>query len=147
MSTDAIQFAGEFAIEELKIVTPTEQVADLISDVLVIEINIFEDIFSNTLSGNIMLTDIRDIITLLPIQGQEELFLKIKNTAPKIKSFSLNKTFKSSKHIPIFILGMPRSGTTLVEQIISSHSNVTGAGELIFMNNHGSKINIDEQSK
>ena len=78
MSTDAIQFAGEFAIEELKIVTPTEQVADLISDVLVIEINIFEDIFSNTLSGNIMLTDIRDIITLLPIQGQEELFLKIK---------------------------------------------------------------------
>ena len=45
MSTDAIQFAGEFAIEELKIVTPTEQVADLISDVLVIEINIFEDIF------------------------------------------------------------------------------------------------------
>ena len=31
---------------------------------------------------------------------------------------------------PIFILGMPRSGTTLVEQIISSHSEVEGAGEL-----------------
>ncbi len=31
---------------------------------------------------------------------------------------------------PIFILGMPRSGTSLVEQIISSHSNVFGAGEL-----------------
>ncbi len=31
---------------------------------------------------------------------------------------------------PIFILGMPRSGTTLVERIISSHSNVTSAGEL-----------------
>ena len=34
---------------------------------------------------------------------------------------------------PIFILGMPRSGTTLVEQIISSHTDVTGAGELTFM--------------
>ena len=34
---------------------------------------------------------------------------------------------------PIFILGMPRSGTTLVEQIISSHSDVTGAGELSYM--------------
>ena len=34
---------------------------------------------------------------------------------------------------PIFILGMPRSGTTLVEQIISSHSDVTGAGELVYM--------------
>ncbi|MBU9697747.1 sulfotransferase [Rhodobacteraceae bacterium HSP-20] len=31
---------------------------------------------------------------------------------------------------PIFVTGMPRSGTTLVEQIISSHSSVTGAGEL-----------------
>jgi len=31
---------------------------------------------------------------------------------------------------PIFVTGMPRSGTTLVEQIIASHSSVTGAGEL-----------------
>jgi hypothetical protein len=31
---------------------------------------------------------------------------------------------------PIFILGMPRSGTTLVEQILASHPDVTGAGEL-----------------
>jgi tetratricopeptide (TPR) repeat protein len=31
---------------------------------------------------------------------------------------------------PIFIIGMPRSGTTLLEQIISSHSQVFGAGEL-----------------
>ena len=90
--------------------------------------------------------DIRKKTLKYNIKQDEELFLKIKNTAPKIKSFSLNKTFKSSKHVPIFILGMPRSGTTLVEQIISSHSNVTGAGELIFMSNHGSKINIDEQS-
>jgi tetratricopeptide (TPR) repeat protein len=31
---------------------------------------------------------------------------------------------------PIFVTGMPRSGTTLVEQIIASHSEVTGAGEV-----------------
>jgi tetratricopeptide (TPR) repeat protein len=31
---------------------------------------------------------------------------------------------------PIFILGMPRSGTTLVEQILASHSRITGMGEL-----------------
>lgn len=30
----------------------------------------------------------------------------------------------------IFVLGMPRSGTTLVEQIIASHADVKGAGEL-----------------
>ncbi len=33
-------------------------------------------------------------------------------------------------HLPIFVLGMPRSGTTLIEQIISSHPEVYGAGEL-----------------
>ncbi len=31
---------------------------------------------------------------------------------------------------PIFVLGMPRSGTTLVEQVLASHSLVHGAGEL-----------------
>ena len=32
--------------------------------------------------------------------------------------------------VPIFVLGMPRSGTTLTEQIIASHPKVFGAGEL-----------------
>jgi tetratricopeptide (TPR) repeat protein len=32
--------------------------------------------------------------------------------------------------LPVFIVGMPRSGTTLVEQICASHSRVYGAGEL-----------------
>ena len=54
--------------------------------------------------------------------------------------YLLRKLFKSSikesssyKPLavrPIFIVGMPRSGTTLVEQIISSHHKVHGAGEL-----------------
>ncbi len=34
---------------------------------------------------------------------------------------------------PIFIVGMPRSGSTLVEQILASHSQVEGAAELPFM--------------
>lgn len=38
---------------------------------------------------------------------------------------------KSSK--PFFVLGMPRSGTSLVEQIISNHSEVEGAGELNYI--------------
>ncbi|MCB9990421.1 MAG: sulfotransferase [Rhodospirillales bacterium] len=37
--------------------------------------------------------------------------------------------------VPVFIVGMPRSGTTLTEQIISSHPDVYGAGELHDLNN------------
>jgi tetratricopeptide (TPR) repeat protein len=33
---------------------------------------------------------------------------------------------------PIFVIGMPRSGTSLVEQILASHPDVYGAGELLF---------------
>ncbi len=39
------------------------------------------------------------------------------------------------KRVPIFIVGMPRSGTTLLEQILSSHDSVYGAGELVELNN------------
>lgn len=34
---------------------------------------------------------------------------------------------------PIFLVGMPRSGTTLVEQILAAHSKVAAAGELPFL--------------
>jgi hypothetical protein len=32
--------------------------------------------------------------------------------------------------VPVFVLGMPRSGTTLVERVLASHPDVFGAGEL-----------------
>jgi tetratricopeptide (TPR) repeat protein len=38
--------------------------------------------------------------------------------------------FGSQSELPIFIVGMMRSGTTLTEQILSSHPRVFGAGEL-----------------
>ncbi|VAW52060.1 hypothetical protein MNBD_GAMMA05-605 [hydrothermal vent metagenome] len=39
----------------------------------------------------------------------------------------------SESKTPIFIIGMPRSGTSLVEQILSSHTEVYGAGELKYI--------------
>jgi predicted O-linked N-acetylglucosamine transferase (SPINDLY family) len=36
---------------------------------------------------------------------------------------------------PVFIVGMPRSGTTLIEQIIASHPSAAGAGELFDLDN------------
>ncbi len=46
-------------------------------------------------------------------------------------------TLGSSDATPVLIVGMPRSGTTLIEQILSSHPAVGAGGELNFWNERG----------
>ena len=62
--------------------------------------------------------------------------LKITENSKKLFK-STNNTYVENlnKRKFIFIIRMPRSGTTLLEQILSSHSKVYGAGELNFMSN------------
>ena len=70
----------------------------------------------------------------------DEVFIKnIKEVFTKetVESLSINSQ-PSTK--PIFIIGMPRSGTTLVEKIIASHTKVYGAGEL----EHFFKLSTDD---
>ena len=67
------------------------------------------------------------------LDRERKLFKNIKDLFIDY-NFDNKKNTKSKKKI-IFILGMPRSGTTLVEQIISSHPNVYGSGELNFLSN------------
>jgi len=63
------------------------------------------------------------------INNETVFFNQLKNIFTKI---DLSQKFINNieKRKVIFILGMPRSGTSLVEQIITSHSSVFGAGEL-----------------
>jgi tetratricopeptide (TPR) repeat protein len=44
--------------------------------------------------------------------------------------FERARSFGLDSELPIFIVGMPRSGTTLAEQILASHPQIHGAGEL-----------------
>ena len=89
--------------------------------------------------------------------GNQDEFFKYLHEANRLRKKELNYSFETSQKLfsiiyeifneapfgikkslqtktltkrPIFILGMPRSGTSLVEQIISSHDSVYGAGEL-----------------
>jgi tetratricopeptide (TPR) repeat protein len=78
---------------------------------------------------------------------QDELkFGRMKNTAPTLKDFAFDKPIEAATNTPIFILGMPRSGTTLVEQIISSHSRIHGAGELPFLGRFGDTLSHGNQA-
>lgn len=61
--------------------------------------------------------------------------LFIDNIINNLKNIDFNKIkIKSNEDKKyVFVVGMPRSGTSLVEQILSSHSNVLGVGELPFL--------------
>ena len=80
------------------------------------------------------------------LKGNELKRKKLKfNINEKIKLFKDLKTFFENNELKgknisqnerkvIFVFGLPRSGTTLVENIISSHDKVSGLGEINYLN-------------
>ena len=74
------------------------------------------------------------------IEDDRRDFKLVKKTQPVLLNIPFKYTETTLKPIPVFIIGMPRSGTTLVEQIISSHSKIKGAGELPYLSRYGSKL-------
>ena len=72
------------------------------------------------------------------------LFEKLKTSYPHIVGHTFEPEIIAPHTTPIFIVGMPRSGTTLVEQILSSHPRVTGAGELPFVFKFGRLLAVKQ---
>ena len=97
--------------------------------------------FENYVAGG----KLRQKILFYDFEQDKLIFNQIKNTAPKLKEFTFNKSIEAATNTPIFILGMPRSGSTLVEQIISSHSKVNGADELPFLSRFGGLLSHGNQ--
>ena len=91
----------------------------------------YEDIkdYKNSFFHYNKANSIKKKITNYNIQKDIEEFKKIKNIFSNYKNLKIKK----NKRKIIFILGMPRSGTSLTEQILSSHNNVFGGGELPFI--------------
>ena len=65
------------------------------------------------------------------LENEKKLFQHIIKVFENINLEESNQDFPKKKII--FICGMPRSGTTLVEQIVASHNEVYGAGELVYL--------------
>ena len=66
--------------------------------------------------------------------NQQDENINIDNFIKNFNKSNYSNFDKSDiKNSPIFITGMPRSGTSLVEQIISNHPNVSDQGELTYM--------------
>ena len=58
--------------------------------------------------------------------------------------FQTRQAVAEPSPVPVFIVGMPRSGTTLVEQILASHPQVFGAGELKYFSEAATSIRVAE---
>ena len=67
-------------------------------------------------------------------QAVEEFFSRLKQFFTRERNALLPKaTVRADVPQPVFIMGFPRSGTTLVEQILASHPQVRAGGELSFI--------------
>ena len=95
---------------------------------------------------------------LLPIGSKIDDFIAqindiVGNITPEV--FDRFREFGHKSDKPIFVVGMPRSGTTLTEQIIGAHSLAQGVGELrrisrmaaFFMRRGGIRQLLDEMGK
>jgi len=75
---------------------------------------------------------IKKEITKFSFLKQQDKYKNIKDFFENTANFNL-KFSDGIKSKPVFILGMPRSGTSLLEQILSTHSKIHGAGELNYL--------------
>jgi len=80
------------------------------------------------------------------IEGDRDLIQSIIQTFNREDISQLQVNAQVSKR-PIFIVGMPRSGTSLVEKILSRHSDVFAAGELDYIFALGTELFLKESSR
>ncbi len=77
------------------------------------------------------------------MKDEEKKFMDIKLFFKNFDKSDLKFDNNLNKR-PIFIVGMPRSGTTLIEQILSSHSKIHGAGELNYLQKIIDKLGLEK---
>ena len=64
------------------------------------------------------------------VSKNRQFFQDLVYFQPDLQSIEARGGSVGDQPMPIFVVGMPRSGTSLVEQVLASHSRVFGAGEL-----------------
>ena len=90
---DGLQAPGEVSIEDLSLIAPTGISVSLLD--YFIELNIYENIFGNVMTGEIILSDSANLIKHFPIVGEEYLIVKLRTPGfTNDKRFIIEKTFR-----------------------------------------------------
>lgn len=150
---DIISFPGEINVNKAWLVSSTGSVIDI--SAMIADITLFEDIFSNTMSGHLLLEDALDLVATLPLLGQE--LFKLELQTPTLTS-KIEKTFyvykmqhrTAKKRVQMYMLNF-----CSIELITSTNSKVSRAfdgniGDIVktvFTDNRyiasSSKLNIE----
>ena len=154
MEMGGVDYAGEFDILELKLILPTGHILNLDKDFILTEINIFESIFSHSITGSVIVADTRELISKAAFAGQERLSMKIKTPSPDFSRPFSDKTTKVIDYtdVPLRVHKIPvrtgiSSGAQVYEfQFISEHTLVN-ATKRISKSYVKSKSNIGEMVK
>ena len=91
----------------------------------------YDKAFENYSQGNNLRKALKgQHFSISDFECEVDTYLRIFNT----DFFKQRISLGIQSNLPIFVVGMPRSGTTLLERIISSHPKAFGAGELMDIN-------------
>lgn len=104
---DGIAKATDYSIEQLTLVGTSGTAVDLRE--VMRELNIFEDLFSNTMTGSLFISDTQNLINMLPIVGMEYLLVTLtKPTTP----WKMQKTFR------VYKIGDRKKGSNASEDYV-----------------------------
>lgn len=112
-----LQKAGDVVYNEVLIISETAGVIDIKE--YVVEINIYEDIFSPCLHGNIIIRDTQNLIEKVPIIGDEILTLDI--STPQISNIPNDPTNYIQKSFAIYAIKNRILSNEDKEQLYSLH--------------------------
>lgn len=137
-ASEVISFPGEVVVERASIINHAGVQLDILP--IIAELSLYEDIFSTTMSGHMMIEDANDLINTLPLLGQELFSLRIKT--PTLTTF-VDKVFyiyklqarKSKKRSQTYMLNfcsqeLINSANSKVSKSFSG--NITDNVNLIF---------------
>ena len=129
-----IRYAGEYIVDVLELHATSGAVVDLSDQYSTI--SIFEDIFTNSLTGTISFTDTNNLMTNLPIIGQEKLLLKL--TTPNADDVSNRLSSIDFTDTPLYVYKI--NNKTQVNDNTTAYSVSFTTGEAI----RGNRIRVSQ---
>ena len=106
MSQNEVQYAGEYQLHRCELISSSGVQSEITN--LIIEINLFEDIFKSTMTGSVIFADTNNLVDNMPIVGQE--FLAFKVTTPSLEQSDLDFDYTENVFC-VYEIGSRNSGT------------------------------------